>query len=99
MGFIFDAKDDFLIDFACKTSTEAKFDFLRFYIDGTVAGSWSGHMEWTQVAYKVEPGAHEFRWEYAKDVSVSSLDDSVWVDDISLFVNGSLEPAGDSEQQ
>lgn len=99
MGFIFDAKEDFFIEFACKTSTEAEYDFLRFYIDGTVTGSWSGDMEWTQVAYKIEPGAHEFRWEYAKDVNVSSLDDSVWVDDISLFLAGELEPAGDSEQQ
>jgi len=72
------------ISFAFKTSTEAKYDWLYFYIDDDQMERWAGLNDWTSVSYDVEPGEHTFRWAYIKDYSVHGNLDKVWVDDICL---------------
>ena len=68
--------------FAFSTSTENKYDWLYFYIDGVQQGRWSGLHDWTNVHYPVEAGSHTATWKYIKDVNTNGNDDCVWIDDI-----------------
>jgi subtilisin family serine protease len=68
------------IRFMARVSSEAEYDFLRFYIDNAVVGEWSGEMQWTELAFPVNPGLRTFRWLYIKDGFVSEGSDAAWVD-------------------
>ncbi len=70
------------LSFWYKVSSEANYDFLKFSVDGTVQGSWSGTVDWTQASFTIPAGQHILQWAYTKDVSVSSGSDCAWVDDI-----------------
>jgi len=72
------------IGFYKKVSSEDTYDFLKFYIDGSVADQWSGEVSWSESTYPVSSGVHTFKWEYEKDYSVSNGDDCAWLDFISL---------------
>jgi len=69
-----------------RVSSEADRDFLRFSVDGAELGAWSGDGAWNVAphSYAVPAGTHTFRWEYAKNGSVSSHEDTAWVDDITF---------------
>jgi len=71
--------DDF-ISFFRKVSSEADYDYLRFYIDETRLGEWSGDISWSEVNFPVTAGEHTFKWEYNKDVYTSTGMDCAWVD-------------------
>ena len=77
------ATDD-SIHFMYKVSSEATYDFLNFYIDGGVVGSWSGEEGWAMASYPVSEGQHEFKWSYEKDYSVSNGSDCAWIDYLIL---------------
>ncbi len=79
------------ISFWYKVSSEATYDFLRFYIDGAQIASWAGTVGWTQFTYPVASGSRTFKWSYTKDGSVSTGDDAGWVDYIEFPTLG--EPA------
>jgi hypothetical protein len=68
------------ISFARKVSSESGYDFLKFYIDGVLKGSWSGNQDWVEVDYPVTVGNHTFKWEYSKDGSQVNGSDCAWVD-------------------
>jgi subtilisin family serine protease len=73
--------------FWLKTDTEPTYDNLKFWIDGTNQGlwtGWSGNTDWTPVRSQIEvsPGIHTFKWVYSKDSSLSVGSDAVWLDDI-----------------
>jgi hypothetical protein len=70
------------IAFWHKEDTEPSYDFLRFFVDGIERGSWSGATGWTRVQFNVSAGAHELKWQYDKDVSLSTGADRVWIDDV-----------------
>jgi len=72
------------IAFLRKVSSEARFDFLNFYIDDNKVGLWSGEKDWERVVFPVTPGKHVFRWEYAKDPDIVSGLDAAFVDFIEL---------------
>jgi hypothetical protein len=72
------------ISFFRKVSSEATYDFLRFYIDNTMMDEWSGDVDWEKESYAVSAGEHTFKWVYFKDYSVSSGDDCGWIDYIEL---------------
>jgi len=72
------------LSFWYNVSSEAGFDYLRFYIDGAQQNSWSGSVPWTQATYAVSAGLHTFEWRYTKDSSVSSGSDAAWVDLINF---------------
>ena len=72
------------ISFYRRASSEPNYDFLLFYIDGPEKGRWSGVVPWGSVFYPVTRGYHTFKWEYSKDVSVSSNEDRVMVDYIAF---------------
>lgn len=72
------------IAFFRKVSTEASYDFLKFYIDDDMMGQWSGELGWERFAYPVAEGIHNFRWVFEKDGSVSSGTDNAIIDFIEL---------------
>ena len=72
------------ISFYRKVSSEAEWDYLRFYIDFTLMGEWSGELNWEMVSFPVSEGLHTFRWVYEKDPYVSTGEDCAWIDYIVL---------------
>lgn len=72
------------ISFFRKVSSESGYDYMRFYIDNVKVGEWAGNIAWSKVSYPVASGMRTFKWEYMKDISVSSGDDCAWVDYITL---------------
>ena len=81
----FSAANATSITFDYAVSSEAGFDLLRFYIDGTQRLSWSGTVPWsTTAALTVTNTLHEFKWCYTKDLSVSAGADAAWIDNITL---------------
>ncbi|HPE87306.1 MAG: C25 family cysteine peptidase [Bacteroidales bacterium] len=71
---------DDTIKFFAKVSSEATYDYLRFYIDGQKKDEWSGDNGWTEAQYPVSTGIHELKWTYEKDYSVSNGSDCGWID-------------------
>jgi hypothetical protein len=78
-----------IISFYKKISSETKYDFLEFYINGGLAGRWSGLVNWSREEFSVMPGPVTFRWTYLKDKSVSSGLDRAWIDEV-VFPPGIL---------
>jgi len=77
------------ISFYRRVSSESNYDFLKFYIDETEMGSWSGNQAWAQFTYPVNPGNRTFKWTYSKDGSVSNGSDCGWIDEIVFPAAGS----------
>ena len=69
------------MSFEYVTSTETNWDYLRFYVDGILQASWSGQSAGVHVQ-SLNAGTHLFEWQFYKDGSVSSFDDTVWIDDV-----------------
>ena len=82
------------ISFWKKVSSEATYDFLRFYIDGSLLDEWSGEDDWSEEIYSVTSGTHIFEWKYVKDTYVSIGDDCSWIDYI-VFPPLNLEVSKD----
>ena len=84
------------ISFYRKVSSEANYDYLRFYVDNNQLGFWSGTSGWNQETYPVSAGNHTFKWEYTKDQGVIGGSDCGWIDyivfpPISTFNVGTVE--------
>ncbi|MDP3113629.1 MAG: S8 family serine peptidase [Candidatus Cloacimonadaceae bacterium] len=72
------------ITFYQRVSSEASYDYLRFFIDGIQQGQWSGAGLWAMQSYAVSAGARTFSWTYSKDGTVSSNSDRAWIDHITF---------------
>ncbi len=81
------------LSFYKKVSSEGNWDYLRFFVDNTEMGSWSGEIPWSQETYQITAGNHTFKWEYDKDSSYSSGSDCGWIDYI-IFPPIEIEPIG-----
>ena len=81
------------ITFYRKISSESDYDYLKFYIDGSEKGDWSGEEDWSEESFSVTTGTRTFKWIYSKDGSVSNGDDTAWIDDIVFPVKVNTEPA------
>jgi hypothetical protein len=68
--------------FAYRVSSEGGYDFLNFYVDSILNQRWSGEREWNQHSVVLEPGFHELKWVYGKDMSMSRGEDAAWIDDL-----------------
>jgi hypothetical protein len=80
------------ISFYRKVSSEANYDYLKFYIDGIEYGAWDGEQDWEQSNYAVTSGIHTFKWAFEKDYSVSNGSDCGWIDNITLPPFGDADP-------
>lgn len=74
------------LSFWTRTDTEGGWDYLRVYVDGMQVLSISGSSTWTQRQINFAEGEHRIRFEYAKDGSVSSGSDTVWIDNLRFLV-------------
>lgn len=72
------------LSFYLRVSSEASYDFLKFYIDGVQQTQWSGNVSWTQQTYLLSAGTRTLRWEYSKDSGSSSGEDAAYVDNITI---------------
>ena len=75
------------LTFQWKVSSEANYDFLRFYIDGNQQALRSGNLDWEAQSYDIPSGSHTVQWKYIKDGSVSRAQDAGWVDHIQWSGN------------
>jgi subtilisin-like proprotein convertase family protein len=66
-------------------SSEATFDFLRFYIDDVEQSAIDGEVGWTLRNFTLPAGTHTLKWAYIKDDFVRSGIDAGFVDQLSLF--------------
>lgn len=74
------------ITFYRKVSSELRWDYLMFKIDGVEQESWSGDEDWAEISFPVDEGIRTFEWTYSKDNSVSEGDDAAWIDDIVFSI-------------
>jgi hypothetical protein len=81
------------LSFFRKVSSEAGYDFLRFYLDDIVVGEWSGNLDWQRVSFFIPAGSHRFKWSYQTDVAYLAGQNSAWVDFIE-FPPFSENPTG-----
>ncbi|HPF69039.1 MAG TPA: S8 family serine peptidase [Candidatus Krumholzibacteria bacterium] len=88
----FDVADEGDLVFRVRVSSEARYDALRFYLDGVVQGVWTGDTAWTEYAVTLPAGPHALAWSYEKDASVSGGDDAAWLDFIE-FPARAIPPA------
>lgn len=76
--------DNDSISFYFKVSSEANYDYFKFFIGSEMVDQWAGEVHWQRKAYAVTPGSKTFRWEYVKDASVANGSDCAWLDYITL---------------
>lgn len=81
-----DCPQNGFLTFTWKVSSEANYDFLRFYLDDLQMAQIHGTVGWTQVGYELAAGVHNLRWSYEKDYSVSTGSDTGWLDNIIFFI-------------
>jgi hypothetical protein len=75
------------ITFAVRVSSEPRYDFLAFHINGEQRGTWSGAADWETASFEADVlggDQLELVWRYEKDGSVTQGADSAWVDDIRI---------------
>ena len=62
-------------------SSEQDYDFLKFKINGSKVGEWSGiDNAWSFVSFPVNIGSNIFKWEYEKDGGWEDGQDCAWID-------------------
>lgn len=79
------------LSFYSSVSSEANFDYLRFYIDGVQQDEWSGNVGFAQHTYSLIAGTYVLRWGYEKDTSANSGSDAAYVDDV--LISSAAPPA------
>ncbi|HEY1048577.1 MAG TPA: S8 family serine peptidase [Prosthecobacter sp.] len=65
-------------------SSEADYDYLRFYIDDVEQDAISGEVGWTRKGFLVPAGTHTLKWSYIKDDFTAAGLDSGFVDRLSF---------------
>jgi len=72
------------LSFWWKVSSEAAYDFLRFYWNNMAVpyASMSGETDWQQIRLTLGDGSHRLRWVYVKDATVNRGRDAGWVDEV-----------------
>lgn len=72
------------VQFDYRVSSEANYDFLRFYVDGVKQAEWSGEAGWATYSTSLSRGRHTLRWVYEKDGSYIGGSDAAWIDNVQL---------------
>ncbi|NCA90925.1 MAG: hypothetical protein EOM92_19115, partial [Gammaproteobacteria bacterium] len=70
------------LSFWWKVSSEAGWDYLRFYLDGVEQGASTGDTDWTQISLYLPAGSHTLTWVYEKDASDAGGEDAGWLDQL-----------------
>lgn len=83
------------LSFYYKVSSESNYDKLHFYINNQEKANWSGEVSWTQATFTLTPGTNVLKWEYTKDVSVSSGSDCAWIDNVVFPASAIITEVGE----
>jgi hypothetical protein len=77
------------VKFYWMVSSEEDFDFLEFYIDGSLQEKISGSDgDWERQTYTISTsGSHTLEWRYMKDGSGNVGSDCGWVDKVEWVTN------------
>ncbi|MHC4484656.1 MAG: LamG domain-containing protein [Planctomycetota bacterium] len=76
------------VSFYWKVSSEEDYDFLEFYIDGSLQDQISGSVDWQQKTYTITTSdSHTLEWRYVKDKGTDSGSDCGWVDKLEWVPN------------
>ena len=71
------------ISFFYRVSSESGYDYLRFYINGSLWNLWSGESGWQFYSTTYTgSGPVVLRWEYSKDNTGTSGQDAAWIDNV-----------------
>ncbi|MBI4658935.1 MAG: S8 family serine peptidase [Verrucomicrobia bacterium] len=71
--------------FRLRVSSEERWDFLEFYLNGRRVQRWSGEISWTACEFSVPPGVNTFEWRYSKDAGGRSAGlDAGYIDDLEI---------------
>jgi hypothetical protein len=70
--------------FSYKLSTEATFDHLEFYLNGTNLLRESGEQDWRNFSFDVPEGSNTVSWVYRRDEANGGGLNSVFIDNIDL---------------
>ncbi len=85
------ATGDGFMQFDRRVSSEAGYDGLRFFIDGTQVGGWSGiETMFTHESFPVTAGNHTFLWSYTKDYSLDEGLDTAFVDNVTFVTPATI---------
>lgn len=75
------------ISFRYRISSEAGYDYLKFFVDDVMMDRWSGYTDWELAQFPVDSGQHFIEWRYEKDSNTDRGEDAAWIDDI-VFPSG-----------
>jgi hypothetical protein len=79
------------LTFWWKVSSQANYDYLRFYINGVEQAAISGEVDWQQERFWL--GVRDtLRWTYTKDPQWNAGQDAGWVDEVSVAQSRSAIP-------
>jgi len=70
--------------FDYRVSSEAGWDALEFYLNGTRLGRWSGEVDWNSLQFRVQPGLNTLEWRYTKDANFAAGRDAAFIDNVYL---------------
>ena len=80
------------LSFYRTVSSEVNYDYLQFFLDGSMMNQWSGDVTWGQETYPITAGNHIFEWRYMKDQGVVGGTDCARVDYIVFPPLGIIFP-------
>jgi len=81
------------LSFWWKVSSELNYDFLEFYLDGSLQpGRISGEVDWQQRVAAIGAGSHVLKWRYSKDSIGSAGQDAAWLDQVVFAATNTVSP-------
>jgi Leucine-rich repeat (LRR) protein len=93
-GHITDSQDSWLetsvtgpgqLTFWWKVSSETNYDFLQFYLNGTLqTNPISGEVNWQKQTFNLGNGTQTLAWRYVKDVNNSAGSDAGWLSEVAF---------------
>lgn len=86
------------LSFYYRVSSEEGYDFFIFEDSNTQFLSDSGEVGWTKHTQFFGAGTHQLLWKYSKDSSVSSFDDTAWIDRVE-WTSSNLSPYSSWQNQ
>ncbi|MFU2511754.1 M4 family metallopeptidase [Pseudoalteromonas sp. ASV78] len=72
------------VSFNYMLRTEAGYDFLNVYLNDEVIVQESGHIDWKAISVPVSAGFNTLKFTYVKDISVSTEEDAVFIDNVYI---------------
>jgi hypothetical protein len=77
------------ISYQRRVSSEAGYDYFKFYIDNVEKEAISGtSAQWGSASFPVSAGNHVYKFEYSKDNSQIGGSDCAWIDNITFPPTG-----------